>query len=183
MGLWNVRERRQIPQWLTVCFLSFLAGAALASFLAVRFGAALPALWIPAENAGYWKTLLGLCLPVLAAFLCGFTACGVFLLPLLLFWYRCALSLPIAAAVRQYGSDGFLRTFLALAPQTFAGVPLLFLIAVPAALCASSAFSAWIGRAGPPRRSPLAPPLPLLLCAALLLLALTSLYSLARLHT
>ncbi|MEA4824960.1 MAG: hypothetical protein VB111_12750 [Clostridiaceae bacterium] len=182
MGFRDAHERRLAAPWIVVFFFSFLLGAGLSLIVVSRAGADTLSAWSLSEKSGYFLMLAELCVPVLGAFLCGFSALGVFLLPCLFIWRGYAFSLPIAAAVRLDGANGFLAAFLAVAPQNFIAIPLLFLVAVYCAFCAASAFSVLIGRAGMPRRSPLSPPLPLILGVTGLLLALVSLYSLVRLR-
>ncbi len=182
MGFRDAHERRLAAPWIVTFFLSFLLGAVLSLIAVSRAGADALSAWSLSEKPGYFLMLAELCAPVLGAFLCGFSALGVFLLPCLFVWRGYAFSLPFAAAVRLDGADGFLKVFLAAAPQNLIAIPLLFLVAVYCAFCSASAFSVLVGRAGMPRRSPLSPPLPLLLGVAGLLLALVSLYSLVGLR-
>ena len=144
--------------WSAALFLCFLAGAAAAVFC--------PAVSVPL-SARLPAVLARLLLPCAAAYLCGLTAAGVVLVPCAAVWSGCALSLPVAEAVRRGGTEGFLRALTGAGLMGFAAAPAFFLIAVPAAVCAESAFLRLIAAPRGLPLSVLAPPLPLLLFVTL----------------
>lgn len=113
----------------------------LSAFLAAAREGSLrePALWELVWRALRWP---------LAAFLLGFTALGVFCIPVLTGLRSFYLSFSIAAFAQAYGSNGLVTAFLLLGIPAIAYVPAFFLLATQSfsAACALAGRAAGQGR-------------------------------------
>ena len=163
------RDRRSGP-WTAALVVCFLAGAALpvGELLTrgtVRFS--FPADGLPALAARF-------CLPTAVAWLLGFFACGVLLLPVWTALCGYVLAAPAALAVQTAGVPGFLTLFARYGLPGFAALPLFFAVASLSALCSECAFRRLTGQAPGTWQTPLSPAFPLFFAASLLaLLALS----------